>query len=441
MRAAHGRERLEVEDLRADVDVDAVEAEVADRREPRTRRGPGRGAGRTSSPSAGGHRLVGVGRTPGLTRISTLLLARARPLQASMSSKLSIDDVPAPALDRGRELLLASWRCRGRPRPGRRPRRGRASSSPPPATSTPSPPRPYRYTRGAGERLRREGGLGVRPGAVRPSRKTGTGGHRRPSSTISAGVPYVSASSSTGNRRSPTRPSRPAGLPEGTAPARDRPRVLRRRPGAILRRDRRDRQAEPFAFEGRSSCSQRDTRFGSVEMMISSNPWRFTASWIALSGSGSPTMPSTWRAGGLLEQRQRQVEHRLGLVVLLVLGVDDAVQAVGGVGHEQRERARAAGGALAHRLHQRRRRGRAVGDHQDPLSGSWRTPWLELLSAKANSRRAPNVTARRFVQRRATHADPADRPARRATLVTGETTNTFASTARAPGCGSAGAPL
>jgi uncharacterized protein YkwD len=49
----------------------------------------------------------------------------------------------------------------------------------------------------------------------------------------------------------------------------------------------------PLSLEGRSSFSQRDTRCGSVERMISSKPWRLTASWIASSGSGAPTIPVT----------------------------------------------------------------------------------------------------------------------------------------------------
>ena len=44
-------------------------------------------------------------------------------------------------------------------------------------------------------------------------------------------------------------------------------------------------------------------------------------------------------AGGLLEQRERELEDLLGLGAVLILGVDDDVQAVGGVGHQQRERA------------------------------------------------------------------------------------------------------
>ena len=53
------------------------------------------------------------------------------------------------------------------------------------------------------------------------------------------------------------------------------------------RRDRRDRSPRPAALCGRSSLSHFDTRVGSVEMMSSSNPCRFSASWIAASGSGN----------------------------------------------------------------------------------------------------------------------------------------------------------
>ena len=46
---------------------------------------------------------------------------------------------------------------------------------------------------------------------------------------------------------------------------------------------------------GRSRRSQRETRVGSVDRMTSSKPCMLTASWIALSGSGSPIRPSTRR--------------------------------------------------------------------------------------------------------------------------------------------------
>src|SRR3954453_9642049 len=49
----------------------------------------------------------------------------------------------------------------------------------------------------------------------------------------------------------------------------------------------------PLSLLGRSSLSQRDTREGSVERITSSKPWRLTASWIAASGSGAPTIPVT----------------------------------------------------------------------------------------------------------------------------------------------------
>ena len=69
-------------------------------------------------------------------------------------------------------------------------------------------------------------------------------------------------------------------------------------------------------------------------------------------------------AGGLLEQRDRELEDLLGLVAVLILGVDDDVQAVRGVGHQQRELGVAAGGALPDGVEQGRGRRGLVRDHQ-----------------------------------------------------------------------------
>src|SRR5215207_2711964 len=49
----------------------------------------------------------------------------------------------------------------------------------------------------------------------------------------------------------------------------------------------------PAALCGRSSLSHFDTFVGSVEMISSSKPCRLSASWIAASGSCTPTIGST----------------------------------------------------------------------------------------------------------------------------------------------------
>src|SRR4051812_32435952 len=49
----------------------------------------------------------------------------------------------------------------------------------------------------------------------------------------------------------------------------------------------------PAALLGRSRWSHFDTRVGSVEMISSSKPCTFTASWMAASGSGTPIIAST----------------------------------------------------------------------------------------------------------------------------------------------------
>ena len=69
-------------------------------------------------------------------------------------------------------------------------------------------------------------------------------------------------------------------------------------------------------------------------------------------------------AGGLLQQRDRELEDLLGLAAVLILGVDDDVQAVRGVGHQQRELGVAAGGALPDGVEQGRGRRGLVRDHQ-----------------------------------------------------------------------------
>ena len=49
----------------------------------------------------------------------------------------------------------------------------------------------------------------------------------------------------------------------------------------------------PATLLGRSMCSQRDVRAGSVETITSSKPCRFSASSTAATGSCEPTMPAT----------------------------------------------------------------------------------------------------------------------------------------------------
>ena len=67
-------------------------------------------------------------------------------------------------------------------------------------------------------------------------------------------------------------------------------------------------------------------------------------------------------AGRIAQLRQRIVENLLRLAGALVLGVDDPVQAVRGVGYEQRERARSTRCASCDRVEQRLGRGRLVGN-------------------------------------------------------------------------------
>ena len=88
---------------------------------------------------------------------------------------------------------------------------------------------------------------------------------------------------------------------------------------------------------GRSSLSQRDTRAGSVERITSSKPCTLMASWIAFIGDGSPTIAPTLPPDRLLEQRDRQRDDLRRLALLLVLGVDERVETVGRVRHQQRE--------------------------------------------------------------------------------------------------------
>jgi hypothetical protein len=75
--------------------------------------------------------------------------------------------------------------------------------------------------------------------------------------------------------------------------------------------------------------------------------------------------PFDVRARRLFQQRQGQFEDRLGGVAALVLGVDDPVQAVRNVGHQERERDGPAGRALADGVQERRGRRRAMGDDED----------------------------------------------------------------------------
>jgi hypothetical protein len=84
----------------------------------------------------------------------------------------------------------------------------------------------------------------------------------------------------------------------------------------------------------------------------------FTASWIA-------DLPLDRRTGGLLEQRNRELEHFLRLALVGVLRIHDPVQTAGRARHEQREGRGAGGGARGDGIEQRGRGGGPVRDDQD----------------------------------------------------------------------------
>ena len=98
------------------------------------------------------------------------------------------------------------------------------------------------------------------------------------------------------------------------------------------------------------------------------------------------------RAGGLLEQRQRQLERGLRLGVGVVLGIGEALDAARRVRHEQRESRRAALCALLDGGDPARGRRRAVGDHED-ADGLVGGLHAELLETR-DSRCCPSVRPR-----------------------------------------------
>ena len=104
---------------------------------------------------------------------------------------------------------------------------------------------------------------------------------------------------------------------------------------------------------------------GSVEMMISSYSPRLTASWIALSGSASPTLPVTSLPRRLRQLGERDLQHALRLVDASVLGVDQLVDPVGLLGDNQVERRGSALGPLPHGIEQPRSGRRLMGDDED----------------------------------------------------------------------------
>jgi hypothetical protein len=118
-------------------------------------------------------------------------------------------------------------------------------------------------------------------------------------------------------------------------------------------------------------------------MITSSKPRRLIASWIADDALDR-------RARRVLEQRNRQLDHLLGLALRLVLGIDDHVQAVRRVRHEQGERRGAALRAFADGLQQGRGGGGLVGDDEDACGR--RGLHAEPLLSRMRNRSRPDAT-------------------------------------------------
>ena len=120
----------------------------------------------------------------------------------------------------------------------------------------------------------------------------------------------------------------------------------------------------PAILLGKSSLSQRETRGGERrddDLVEAAQIER-----VVYCGQrvGIADNPLDGRTGSCAECWQGAIEHRASLAGSLILGIDNLVQPVGGIGHEQREHTIPSLGALANGIEQRLSGGCLVGHHE-----------------------------------------------------------------------------
>lgn len=109
-------------------------------------------------------------------------------------------------------------------------------------------------------------------------------------------------------------------------------------------------------------CSQRDSRHGSVEMTISSNPRRWSASRDGSERVGVAHVTGDLVAGRLAEQGQRPPEALGCGLVTGHFGIDNAMQSLGRGRHHEVKEDLAFMRPAPDGLYERKVRGGSIGD-------------------------------------------------------------------------------